>query len=808
MKIHIFEAKSECSSVKNLRNQLVILSLGLLSHKSVAQHSISGKCIDQAHRPVPYLDVIASSGDRIAKGTLTDSAGVFRLALPDGSYILSVTFLGKTLFEKCIDLTQSLQLGTIQVDTDMQLKEVVVSTRKKLIEQKVDRLVFNVANSLAAAGGDALDALRITPGLRVQNDQISMTGKGSLRVMVDGRILPLSGSDLTDYLQSISADDIERIEVVTTPPARYEAEGNSGLIDIVLKKSKTDYIGGSVSGSYRQQTYADYTTGIQVNYQKDNLSLSHSINWDNGKTGPDEDQTLYYKDFTLDNKSKRKDYIDRLGIRNALDYRWSSHLKTGMTYHFSTSKPDQSIDAWGRYINKISDRLDSLFICDNLLTIEKTRHDLHGYADYKIDTLGKKISLDVGYLNQRNHSKGRLYSELFIQDISRRKDTTNNALAGNFNATTLSTDVQLPYQKFKLSLGGKLSFSHAKNDFKQYRYKGGQLSLDTHASDLFDYTENTQALYGDFSKDGHKMSLKLGLRLENTETTGKSITPQQTNKNNYTKLFPTFYASYKMNESHTFGFAYGRRIGRPYYHWLDPFRRYFNPTLYMQGNPFLQPAFTDNFKLYDKYKSLHTQLWFSKTTGGQEYLLLASDDPDIQVIKTENFITRYTAGISVYYAYEKMGFWRNYNELKGMYAKERYDIDSITDKELEKFGFYFHSTHSFTLNRKKTVSAELDYWLTTPFLGDAAVDRGNQQELDMGFRFLLFHKKLSAAIYAADICKTTQSKGSTIGLSSVPWDYNNYYDLRSLKFSLRYHFGKELHIKERKQNNQAEKNRL
>lgn len=200
-------------------------------------------------------------------------------------------------------MERTTDLGVISIETGIKLGEVAISAQKKRIEQKVDHLVLHVENAIGASGGDALDALKITPRLRVENDKLSMIGKGSLRVMVNGHILPLSGADLTNYLQSISADNIKSIEVITTPPARYEAEGDGGLINVVLKKSKANYIGVSVFGAYRQQTYGDYALGTHINYQRDKLSLYTHVNRGKGAKHPLEEQTFYYGAFTLHNES-------------------------------------------------------------------------------------------------------------------------------------------------------------------------------------------------------------------------------------------------------------------------------------------------------------------------------------------------------------------------------------------------------------------------------------------------------------------------------------------------------------------------
>lgn len=219
-----------------------------------AQNTITGKIVGQANEPIEYAEVILHTLDSIAiKSELTNEEGVFTFKdIARGTYKLNIQYFSQNIFSKIIKLEGSLDLETIITDAGLNLSEVVITGKKPLIERKVDRLVFNVENSVAATGGNGLDALKLTPRIKVQNDEISMIGKGSVAVLINDRIVPMSGTDLATYLKSLNAEDIKSIEVISNPPAKYSAEGNSGLVNIVFKKSKNDAWNASLRSIYQQ----------------------------------------------------------------------------------------------------------------------------------------------------------------------------------------------------------------------------------------------------------------------------------------------------------------------------------------------------------------------------------------------------------------------------------------------------------------------------------------------------------------------------------------------------------------------------
>jgi len=229
------------------RHLIAFLLIILFQNQVFSQIKISGQIKNEKNNPVEFIEIQLQNKDSIIfKSELTNAEGKFILQTEKGEYSLLVRQLGVIYHNQKINVNQDTYIGIINItEKEQQLQEVVITSKKKLIERKVDRLIFNVENSISASGGDAIDALKVTPSIRVQNDNISMIGKSGMGIMVNDKIIQLSGDDLINYLKNLKSDEIKKIEVITNPPSKYDAQGNSGLVNIVLKSAKSNSLNGS-----------------------------------------------------------------------------------------------------------------------------------------------------------------------------------------------------------------------------------------------------------------------------------------------------------------------------------------------------------------------------------------------------------------------------------------------------------------------------------------------------------------------------------------------------------------------------------
>ncbi len=311
-------------------NRLLLLML-LISFSGYSQHSISGKVINEQNLPLEYSEILLQTLDStLVKAEISNEKGEFALTnISKGNYRLQIKYFSESVYTSLLKIESDLDLKTIVAAKSNLLNEIVIQNNKPLIERKVDRIVFNVENSTIATGGNAFDALKLTPRIKIINDQISMIGKGALLVMIDDRLVKFSGDDLANYLRSLSSDDLKSIEVIANPPAKYSAEGNSGLINIVTKKGRKDAWNGTVRSIYQQTTYDREILGGSFNLQKGKLQVNSAVNYGNGSSAPQETSQVFYPNIIWKEVSNRRDFSYGLSAQLGLEYKISEKFSTG-----------------------------------------------------------------------------------------------------------------------------------------------------------------------------------------------------------------------------------------------------------------------------------------------------------------------------------------------------------------------------------------------------------------------------------------------------------------------------------------------
>ncbi len=506
---------------------------------------MSGKFIDQTHHPVQYLQITASTNDSIAGGTLTDTSGVFTLNLPNGTYALMASLFGRRLYQRDRSLVQSIDLGTIQVNTDLSLKEVAITAQKKLIERKADRLVFHVDRSISATGGTAIDALKATPSLRVRDESIQLIDGRGLSIMINGRISRLSGAALAHFLQSIPSADIQSIELISEPPARYEDEGSGGLVNIKLKTLGPDNWNAFLQSSYRQATYPVGSASGSFNCKKSKLSLYSNLSHNNGSERGTDDESIQYSRQAWDSEYRDRYYIRSLSGRLGLDYKFSKKWTMGMDYTGSFDRPHTDRTAHTAISNNRTLAVDSIINTRSEDQSKDHSNGLNLHAIAQLDTLGSTLNADLDYFGysrslDRNSKTQSQYRD--VTPIPKGYSAYNDVRTRKFDMYSAKIDVTTPLKWTQLSYGGKLYFSQSDCDNAHFNTTMATSVKDEKRSNAFEYVENVYALY--FSGEGaikEHWKFKFGLRMEHTQTRGNSITLAERHKNSYTEFFPSAY---------------------------------------------------------------------------------------------------------------------------------------------------------------------------------------------------------------------------------------------------------------------------
>lgn len=696
---------------------------------------------------------------------------------------------------------QEAEKDSIQSEEEKQIKAVELIAKKKLVGRKADRLVFNVEQSVSATGGDVMDILRITPSVRVENDNISMLGKSSVLVLVDDRSVQMSGADLVNYLKTLKSDEIKSIEVIKNPPAKYTAEGNGGVLNIVTKKAKKNAWNATLRGSYTQASYPSGGLGAGFNLQRGRWTLTSAVNYNDGNTRAVDNSEITYPDEIWKASNVRKaSHHNSWSTRLGLDYQISEKWTTGFLYRWSDGSNSEKNRSTTNVFDAHNGALDREILSQGKLNGKGNSHLLNYHWIYKMDSVGRKLTFDYDMMANINENQRHYWSE---NPISEGK----NGNIQQVNNHTFSIDMEHPLEKIKLNYGARISMTKIENDSKFYNVAGGITTLDLGRSNEFHYRENTQALYASAEKNfGEKWSAKAGLRVENTQTEGKSKTIAVENKNHYTQFFPTLYVSYSPNENRSFSLDYGRRISRPNYRMLNPFRWVSSPYSYSEGNPLLKPSYTHNLTLNYTYKDWSdTSLYYSYKEDGYEQLGIIDPTTNITQYIPVNFYTQ-----------RKIGVWQSFR-LKPI--KKYWDINlnlevsynhttsnhASTLPYLKGWDTYFKMTNNVSLNEKKTLQLGIDYFFY-PKGVDVLDHLSMNNSLSASFKMLLLKKKMVVNLYMNDIFSSNR-----LGIHSysngIRSSYKNYYDARYVRLSITYNLGKTFNKKDHQNKNQEEFNR-
>ena len=803
--------QTKCNHIKKseIMKRLVLLIILIFPLLIFSQIELKGNIAD-VNEPIIWANIILtqSDNDKII-GTTSDFDGNFTLNAEKGNYTLIVSYVGYTSFEKEITLESNMNLNTITLQADTKsLDEVVITSRKKLIEQKPDRIIFNVENSITASNGDALDALKVAPGLQVQNGVINMFGRGNPRVMINDRMLPLSGEELTSYLNSLSASDIKKIEVITSPPSKYDASGNGGLINIILKKGTQNSWKNTTSITHNIDTYNYTTFRNSLLFNKNKVNLSLSINKTRGYIRGEEDFQVYYPTSTWDIDINTKDHKKAFSGRLLLDYDVTENTTIGVQYFGNKTNPDIS-DRSITNIYNTSNTIDSLLINNGKEFDERISHSLNVHAITKLDSLGRKLSFDADYFTYDAEKSRNFRTESF--DANNQFQNVNLSSSANSiqNLKNLSfkADMEHPLKSINLSYGFKVSAIDSESGLDFYNTISGSAELDTNVSNSFKYEENNQAIYVNGSKNiNDKWQLQLGLRLENTQTKGFSLELNQTTKNDYSKLFPSLFVMYNSNDNNTFSLSYVKRIQRPAFNHLNPFRVYVSSNTYSQGNPFLQPTFNNNFEIKHTYKNkLTTNVFYNIKNNTSGVIFTSNIEENTQIVTRDNFFKEYIVGIGESYLYNKLNWLQSQNSFTLIHIKSKF-TKPFNATPQNGLSYIAASNNTIKLNDTNRLQIDANY---NSKAKSNLFSVGDSFSLDLGYSTSFLDKNLQFSVVFKDVFATSYLNNLESNVNGVRQVYGQNRNNRYVKFSLNYSFGnKKIKEKNRQFGNAEETNRV
>lgn len=721
--------------------------------------TISGTVEEENGTPVEFANVTLTPIDSAQiVDAVTDRNGKFAIAAVPNNYTLSISFIGYESHRIELKIDKNTDIGPIQLKVNKQLlQEVTVVGQRALFERRIDRLVFNVENSMAATSSDIMDVLRVVPGLRVSDDQISMISKGSMIVTVNDRVIPLSGESLTNYLKGISPMTIKSIEVITNPPARYSAEGNAGIINIVLKRAVNDSWNLTLRSMYRKPVVGSGgNAGADFNYKKNRLSAFMNTTFQKANSNSYPQNTIYYpteewKEATTTIWRQRF-----FSLNTGADYDVSDRWRIGVMYFVNKVSNPGGISETNTTIFDSGNELKESKISLRENSQRFTMHSANINSFIKLNTSGKSLSIDLDYINI--HSLGSLNNsgDSYNPDnaIIRSSHFANDSRhKGNHESYSAKTDISLPLAWANLSMGVRYSFTEINNDFLLHNIISGNPVIDPNLTNLFRYRESIHAAYISGNRRiTDKLYLQAGLRMENTATEGYSKTMNETNRKNYLQFFPTAYLQYKFNDKRSVVLSYGRRLSRPSFATQNPFRSYINEYSYSEGNPYLLPSFSHYLEMAYTIYPFECKIWYLRTTGEiVNFPFLDAETQVVRYVPINGFNFRRT-GITASYNFNKFWWWNSSSNAEIYYVHKTAAIEE-TGAPLNTFSATLFTGNDIMLNRNKTLIFNIGgtYWF--PYVNGAARTDATYM-IRGGFRARLLDENLTLALNVIDIFNT------------------------------------------------------
>jgi len=737
---------------------------------------------------------LLDADNKLIKTEIADSNGKFGFSdLKSGTYHLKISRNGSEVYHSDnISLADNTTLPSIDL-TIKSIEGVTITKARPMIERQDGKMIMNVENSIASTGNSAFEVLEKAPGINIDNnDNISLRGKGNLLIQIDGKNTPMTGSDLANYLKGIPSSTIDKIEFITNPSSKYDAAGSS-IINIKLKKEQRKGTNGSISTSLGTGKYVKNNNSFSINHRNKKINIfgNYSFAYREAYNGLVLDRNFY------ENNNFRKAYIQD----NYLKFKFNSHVaKAGMDYYLD----DKNVLGFsvGLVFNKFNINGDnsnvtlgsnhlpeSTFTTVNASNDRWTNLSFNLNHKYTIDSLGSEISTDFDYINYVNSSLQSFDTRTHeIADGTDNLDIIKGDMDGKLNIYSLKSDLNKNFKNdWKLETGIKTSFVKTDNDLKFFNASSGVLIPDLSKTNHFIYEENINALYGNVSKKWDKFKATAGLRMENTNVKGTQLTTSQINKRNYTQLFPSAVFSYDITDKSNLEVNFSRRITRPSYNQLNPFKFYLDPTTLKAGNPDLNAQTTMNYELtYSLSNKYFATLSYSKTSDNITDILkpVVENGQIITVQTIENLNSASNFGLYLIVPVKVTKWWDMNNSANFYYGSYTGNVSGTQINNKGNFTFNINSINSFKLGNGYTAELTGNYKAREVY---AYLDMSPVWYLNIGAQKKFKNNSILKFSFT-DMFFTSNIKGQTV--------YNDYLenfavkrDTRVVTLSYTYNFG-------------------
>ena len=769
-----------------------------------AQSSIAGVLHENDTIVVPfaYVALFTKNDSSMLKVETTDIDGVFKLDnLSAGQYFLKATFVSHPdLIIDNIKLSDNevKNLGSISF-LSQNLDEVLITGERAILEVKPDRTIFNVEGTINSTGANAIELLRKAPAVTVDNnDNISVLGRSGVRVYIDGKKLPLAGDDLSGYLKNLPADQIDRIEIITTPGAKYDAEGNAGIIDIRLKKDKSMGANGSISATATQGELFRGNLSATGNYRNKKVNVFGNAGINRG----DNFHNIIFKSkqngLYLDEINNNRNNNDALSYRLGTDYFINKKNTIGFLYS-GNNRIGEEISYNKIIISKQTNinSIDSILVAENTGNSKSIQNTVNlNYRFYS--GKGKSLDIDLDYGNYNITNKRNQPNLYYNEGL----DTIYSQLIHSFNTPinisiyTGKLDYETDLLKGKFGVGSKISRVETKNTFEAFDVVNNSELIDNLKSNKFDYNENVYALYLSYSRKlGEKWKFISGLRAEQTLATGdlkayNTTLQEDPVKLDYLNFFPSAGLTWDIKPKNTVSLNYGRRINRPNYSVLNPFRNQLSELSIEKGNPFLKPEIVNNLELgYTLFYMYNFKLGYSVTTDKITRLIGPDDTkPQAGFISWDNLATQSVWSFNASLPFKFNKWWSAYFNAGLSYIDNQADYGDKGSVDIQLFSYMIYGQNTFKLF--KGIKADISGYYSGPGVWGGTFVYNANWSLSAGLQKSFFKDNLKVSLKVNNIFNRIGWEGSSEFNNLVSLG-NGRWDSRYVSLSLNYNFGNQ-----------------
>ena len=768
---------------------------------SLENGTIKGLVTDENKAPQLFATILLknTSDSTLYKGEITNDRGEFSFEnIKEGNYFLQIQLMGFEVFVqgpiKISESNQVFDIGKIMLKTSSKnLKEVNVVADKPFIERQVDKTVVNIENSIIQNGSSIMEVMEKLPGIIVdQNGRVSLKGKQGVIIMIDGKPTGQSGQDLANTLRSIPSSSIQKIEIITNPSAKYDASGNAGIINIIMKKNKREGFNGSVSAGYGQGRYSKYTVSTSLNYKNKwyNLFLNYSYSHRQGFNNLTIDRKFYSTGTMINRVFKTENYIlfptenhnPRLGADFYLSKKTTlSFLGSGSISEFKPTTVDHT----------------NILDGDNVLvkSYDFENHSKDNWYNYGInmelkhqfDSTGQELTVDLDYgdyWNNTNQSFKTIYHDGTGSFLN--EDILLNNQKSDLSLYSARLDYIKPLKKqMNFEAGLKSSFVSSDNNIGFYNRINDAEIFDSLRSSHFLYSENINAAYLNLKREYKKFTYQLGIRSEQTIAKGKQVLNEQTFNRNYLQVFPTAFFDFKLSEKHDFNLSLGRRIDRPAYEQMNPYKGLIDATTFSEGNPYLLPQLTYNTELtYSFNNTFFITANYSLTTDNITDVLIqdSKTQTTVQTITNIDKLNYYSLNLS--YSKKLTSWWTTSTNVLSYFGVYTGNINRNHINQGAP-SFYLNTSNSFFIMDGLSAEASFQYNYKNLY---GITTMNTTYNFSAGIQKSILKKRATITINLSDIFWTAYPSGIT-EFDNVREDWTAKRDTRVFNVNFTYKFG-------------------